>query len=627
MTTHRNPPGAGPASLRGILAAFLLAGLAAACAPATAPGQERESAHEQAERAVRVIDDLWTHIDRTYAWFPDKPVPWDAVGEVYRARAAATTSARELFDLAAEMMALLDDNHVKLTGWSGVMSTGGSLRRAGPPDDFSLDLVERRYLTSPVQERARGRVRFAWLPDSIGYVWVGNEYDVDATVAAFEEAFSLFAGARGLVLDVRANLGGQHEVGQAVASLMADRPRRYMVTRLKRGPARDAFTEPRDWILTPPPGGGYLKPIAVLTNRWTFSAGETFLLALRVLPHVTTVGTSTAGSMGETENEVLPNGWVYRTDMQRTLDAEGRSWAGSGIPPDMKVVNIPQEIRDGRDRVLEAGLALITHGSGSTGAPRRGASDSTLSFRLPLADSLRAWTETRGWRAAMERFRRARADTARWALVEDWESGDLVTLGRRLLDRGEPEGAAAVLEEAMTAYPESYRPHHVAAEAYERLGRPRRAAEARDRSRALNPELFKAHRRALVELRDRIPLAHLFYDWVFDVDSVSEEGVEGAVRRYRALAAERPDEVQSDSLLLLQIGQQLREAGLTPDAEAVFRFVTEEFPDWAPGHLGLAIVAAQRGDRATAAEAYLSVLGIDPGHRLARQGLEGLGGE
>lgn len=130
-----------------------------------------------------------------------------------------------------------------------------------------------------------------------------------------------------------------------------------------------------------------------------------------------------------------------------------------------------------------------------------------------------------------------------------------------------------------------------------------------------------------MELRGKIPLAHLFYDWVFEVDSVSEEGVEGAVRRYRALAAERPDEVESDSLLLLQIGQQLREASLTPDAEAVFRFVTEEFPDWAPGHLGLAIVAAPRGDRATAAEAYRSVLGIDPDHRLARQGLEGLGGE
>lgn len=627
MTWRDNRPGDGPPSLRGTFAACLLMSLALACGPATAPGQERDPAQERAERAVRVIDDLWTHVDRTYAWFPDKPVPWDAVGEVYRARAAATTSARELFDLAAEMMALLDDNHLKLTGWSGVMSTGGSLRRAGPPDDFSFDLVQRRYLATPVRERAEGRVRFAWLPDSIGYVWVGNEYDVEATVAAFEEALALFAGARGLVLDVRANLGGQHEVGQAVASLMADRPRRYMVTRLKRGPAPDAFTEPRDWILTPPAGGGYLKPTAVLTNRWTFSAGETFLLALRVLPHVTTVGTSTAGSMGETENEVLPNGWVYRTDMQRTLDAEGRSWAGSGIPPDMKVVNTPQEVQAGRDRVLEAGMALVIHGPGSTGAPRRGASDATLSFRLPLADSLRTWTEARGWRSAMERFRRARADTARWALVEDWESGDLVTLGRRLLDRGEPEGAVAVLEEAMTAYPESYRPHYVAAEAYERLGRSRRATEARDRSRALNPGLFKTDRRALVELRGRIPLAHLFYDWVFELDSVSEEGVEGAVRRYRALAAERPDEIQSDSLLLLQIGQQLREAGLNPDAEAVFRFVTEEFPDWAPGHLGLAIVASQRGDRATAGNAYRRVLEVEPGHRLARRGLQALGGE
>lgn len=607
------------------IAGFVIA--AAALAAVGAPGPSvAQTPGPEPDEAVRAVDDLWKAMDRTYAWFPDKRVPWDVVRDVYRARAAETTTQRDLFDLAAEMLALLYDNHIKLTGWTGVMSTGGNLRGEGAADDVSFELIRERYLIPPVEEGAGGRVTFAWLPDSVGYVRLSSMYDLDATVAAVREALSEFADARGLVLDLRVNLGGSHEVGQAVASLMADRPRKYMVTRLKRGPGRGDFTRPKDWILTPPTGGGYVKPAVVLTARRTFSAGETFLLALRVLPHVTTVGTRTSGSMGETENEVLPNGWVYRTDMQRTLDASGRSWAGVGIPPDLRIDNTAGEIRAGRDRELEAGMALLSHGPPPKAAGRRAALDASLSFRLPLADSLGAWTDRLGPRAAMRRFRRARADTARWSLPEAWESGDLTTLGRRLLDRGEAEAAVAVLEEAMNAYPESYRPHYVAAEAYGRLGREGRAAEARRRALALNPGLFKFDRRARTELRGGIPLAHLFYDWVFDADFVSEDGVTAAVRRYRALAAERPDEVEVDRMLLLQIGQQIREVQRYADAEAVFRFITEEFPEWPLGHLALAVVAADQGDGGKAAEAYRRVLALDPANRVAREGLEAVTG-
>lgn len=577
--------------------------------------------------ASEAIHDLWRAMDETYAWFVDKPVPWDLVGDVYRARAATTTTQRELFDLAAEMLALLDDNHVKLTGWTGVMSAAGSLRGKGAADDFSPELIREEYLIPPVEEGAGGRVTFAWLPDSIGYVRLAAMYDIEATVAAVEDALSEFAEARGLVVDLRVNTGGAHEVGQAVASLMADRPRRYMVTRLKRGRGREDFTGPRDWILTPPPGGGHVEPIVVLTAERTFSAGETFLLALRVLPHVTTIGSRTSGSMGETENQVLPSGWVYRTDMQRTLDATGRSWAGDGIRPDLQIDNTAEETRRGRDRALEASIALLSRGSGSTSASRRAAIDASLSFHLLLADSLGAWIDEHGRHAAMQRFRRARADTSKWSLPEDWESGDLATLGRRLLDRGEVGAAVAVLEEAMTAYPQSYRPHYVAVEAYERLGRERQAARARERALALNEGLFRFDRRARTELRGKIPLAHLFYEWVFEVDWVSEGGVEGATRRYRALAAERPGDVEVDRLLLLQIGQQLREARQPADAEAVFTFITEEFPEWVMGHLGLAATAADQGDLEKAADAYRRVLAIDPTHRLGREGIEAVTGE
>lgn len=94
-----------------------------------------------------------------------------------------------------------------------------------------------------------------------------------------------------------------------------------------------------------------------------------------------------------------------------------------------------------------------------------------------------------------------------------------------------------------------------------------------------------------------------------------------SVRRYRDMARREPDRIEVDSLQLLRVGQQLREAGQLPDAQAVFRFVAEEFPGWALGYLGLAELARTRGDREEAARAYRRALEIDPEHRAAREGL------
>ncbi|MFW6085469.1 MAG: S41 family peptidase, partial [Gemmatimonadota bacterium] len=490
------------------LVGFLMPGLLASRASEVdAPRVSYVSPADTLE-AVRVIDELWAAFDARYALFEDKRVPWSRIRGPYLERAADVTSASELFDLGAEMLALLNDNHVKLTGWTSVMSTGGSLRGVGgATPDFSRELVRGSYLVSPAEERAGGLVSFGWLPDSVGYVHVTNEYDLEASTKAFEEALAEFGDARGLVLDLRRNLGGQHTVGAALASRLADQPRRYMTTRLKRGPARDDFTAPKDWILSPPPEGGFTRPVAVLVHDRTFSAGEAFVLALRVLPHVVVVGTRTSGSMGETENEALSNGWVYRTVVQRIVDPLGRSWEGVGIPPDLRVVNAPEEIEAGRDRALEVAMALAGRdtreaagGAGGGPSSRAEPADPRLdaasrSFRLPLADSLAAWIAEAGMDAAMRRFEAARADTVRWSLAEDWEYGDLTALGRDLLEAGRTDEAARVLEAAAEAYPDSYRPHRWLVRVYGELDRPAAAEEARRRALDLNPELFSTDRR------------------------------------------------------------------------------------------------------------------------------------
>lgn len=270
-------------------------------------------------------------------------------------------------------------------------------------------------------------------------------------------------------------------------------------------------------------------------------------------------------------------------------------------------------MRAGRDRALEAALDLVR--AGGEGFPGRVARtpDPSLDLRLPLADSLGAWIDDEGLEPVMDRFDRVRADTSRWFLAEDWEYGDLTTLGARLMKEGRIEESVVVLEAAAEAYPNSYRPHAWLHRAHGARGRQERSRVARKRALELNPRLFAEDERAAIELEGRVPLSHEFLERVFS------RGPETAIHHYREVMAADPTHIHVNPLLMVRAGQQLREAGQLEPARRVFAFVAGEFPDWTVGHLGLAEVARSLGEEERALEAYRKVLRIDPEHFRARE--------
>lgn len=584
--------------------AFLLASLAISSPAAS-----------QSPAPAEVFDSLWAAFDRGYALMGDKRVPWEAAGRSYRPLALRSETDEELFEVLSRMLLTLNDNHVKLTGWDRFLSSGGSLHGARM-DDFSLDVVRENYLLGPAEERVDGVVTFGWLSDSVGYVHVAAMDDEPTTAAAMDEIVTAFAHARGVVVDVRGNLGGDDPVARAIAGRFADRPRPYMTTRFKNGPGRDDFGDPIRWNVTPPATGAYVGPVVLLMQDYTMSAAEGLVLAMRAMPHVVLVGGRTAGALGDVVNDVLPNGWHYRSVRARTLDAEGRSWEGIGIPPDLHARNHPEEIERGLDRVLELGLRLARSG-GFVRVDRSGRDASGPAVRLPLADSLDAWLDDLGIDAALERFHESRPDTTRWFLAEDPAYGqDLVGLGDRLLAAGRWEAAVAVLEAAVEAHPRSYRPWHRLGRAHERAGRTEEAAAARRRGLELDPLLYPEDREAAIEMRGLLPLAHNFARDAF------RRGVERAVDRFRTARAAEPERAHVDSLVLLRVGHQMREARQLESAAKVFEFHIEEFPNGPLGHLGLAETFRMMGREDDALTTYRRVLRIDPENRRAKRMVE-----
>ena len=237
---------------------------------------------------------LWQAFDRNYALFGPKRVDWAALYRVYRPMVTAETTDDQLFEIISNLLEHLNDNHVGLVGGGRQFRSGilNELNGEGFAEeemaDFSIGLVQSRYLVSEME--ARGRLRFAWLPDSIGYLRIRGFGQLAETSEAIDEVMSEFRGAKAVVIDLRVTPGGDDQVGKAIASRFADRKRLYMRTYERNGPEHDDFAPPRYFYVEPQGPIQFTKTLVVLTNRWGISAAENFALAMRVLPHATLIG-------------------------------------------------------------------------------------------------------------------------------------------------------------------------------------------------------------------------------------------------------------------------------------------------------------------------------------------------
>jgi len=330
------------------------------------------------------FETMWKKFDHNYGCFRQKRIDWDLLYRAYRPMVTENTTDDELFDIMAGLLEHLNDNHVKLQTKepprfyrSGVLGNinrddaGNHIPIGYNIPDFSLNLVKEKYLKGQYEDRLRGTELaayfggdfplyiFAWIDKDIGYLHVRNFDEEELTAEIMDEIVAEFKDARGLVLDVRGNGGGWDPVAKAIADRFADRNRLFMTTQIRNGPKHDDFEEPIEWHTEPKGPLQFTKPIVILTHRWTISAGDCFVLAMRVLPHVINLGEFTSGAYSDEYWDKLPNGWRVCICNKLYLDPDGMCWEGIGTPPNIRMLNTKEDIAQGRDRVLERALDLL----------------------------------------------------------------------------------------------------------------------------------------------------------------------------------------------------------------------------------------------------------------------------
>ena len=173
---------------------------------------------------------------------------------------------------------------------------------------------------------------------------------------------------KGVVVDVRGNLGGSTQDLNFLVGNMITSKLKIGYTRYKNGNGRLDYTPWADAIVTPQSGAKAVTvPVVALTDIWSASMAELTAMAIHTLPNGHTVGELTWGANGPlAENEILNGGrfiaanflFAYTSSsMFKYID--GNIYEGKGFPPDYPVPFALSDFQTYGDRQLEKALSLM----------------------------------------------------------------------------------------------------------------------------------------------------------------------------------------------------------------------------------------------------------------------------
>jgi C-terminal processing protease CtpA/Prc len=205
------------------------------------------------------------------------------------------------------------------------------------------------YVSGPfahdfLAERQVGYVRFSSFSGEVDNV------NLDFVLNRYKDT-------KGLILDLRENGGGTPSDMFDLLSRFVDQRTLIYYSRLKSGAGPEDFTDPEPAYLDPHVGIKYDKPVIMLVDRGTYSAGSFTALATKAIANIILLGDTTGGGLGAPNGGQLPNGWTYRFSITQTLNLDKDPSFENGVPPDILAYFDWSDLS--KDEVLENAISEI----------------------------------------------------------------------------------------------------------------------------------------------------------------------------------------------------------------------------------------------------------------------------
>ena len=224
------------------------------------------------------------------------------------------------------------------------------------------------------------------LPGNIAYLKSTTfSYELPKYKELLNEVFTriLDAGCKNLIIDVRANTGGNSALGDALTQMFTAQPYRHYSVKWKRSQqyvdemTRKKASLPEAYLRLKPgeflsgdsrtatPGDEPLRfrgRVYILSSKETFSSGQMFLAVIKANELATIIGEETnqpVCSTGEIFFFNLPNSRIRTSLSTKSFIPPGGCNGASGVIPDIAVRSRIEDHRSGRDVILESALTRI----------------------------------------------------------------------------------------------------------------------------------------------------------------------------------------------------------------------------------------------------------------------------
>lgn len=189
------------------------------------------------------------------------------------------------------------------------------------------------------------------IENGIGYISFNAFMDPGRLMPAFNQAMESFRDCRGLVIDLRGNMGGMGDIAVGMAGWLIEKNNCSLGELITRNNRLQFTIRPRPET--------YSGRLAILADGLSASCAEFLSSGLQELGRAKIFGSRTAGVVLFSLLERLPNGDILQYPFGDFHSIRGKRLEGTGVVPDVPVVHTRQSLLAGRDLPLEASLAWI----------------------------------------------------------------------------------------------------------------------------------------------------------------------------------------------------------------------------------------------------------------------------
>ena len=303
---------------------------------------------EVGNEPVRNFELFWNDVDKTYPFFTDDNLDWQAIYDKFRPMVNENTSTEKLFSIFSEMMKPLIDGHRSLT-W-GEYSWAAPLKYR-PSDRYRFPVIKNLYLqnvsvlTQPSEsdpsELDTVLITAKTKDNKYAYLGVRSYFTEEPMALKVAQFLNSAGNVEGIIVDLRNNGGGNVYQMFEFMALFAKYDVPYANYQPRIGPLKDNLF-PIDLLSEPDfkieaIGSPYAnKKVVFITDRICFSAAEHSAMAAKQMGYPV-VGDTTGGALSLVVEKTLPNGIQYVLVNSRITDINGKLWERIGVPPTIPI--------------------------------------------------------------------------------------------------------------------------------------------------------------------------------------------------------------------------------------------------------------------------------------------------